>query len=743
MIKQFFRRFQLRPFGNQPSRQLMPVLTASVLHGISEVFFAVSVGSLIFSGKLTPYLAHGIGIALVTAIITLISTSLMSYIPGVIGSLQDSPSVILALTIAALVSGASPHTVENQLGTILTIIPLTAFLTGVIFLGLGYFKLGGLVRFIPYPVVGGFLAGTGWLLVQGSFGTMTGLQLMASNIKQLVLPNQLALWLPGVIFAFTLFIGLLRFKHFLTMPVILIGSISAFYFALLVTGTSINQAISRGLLLGGLQGEIIWEPVKIEYLRQADWTAILNQSGNIAILLIMSLIDLLLNASALELITEKDLEFNHELRVAGIANILSGFSGGMVGYQTLSASAINHRIGARSRIVGLLAAIICATMLFAGSNLLVLFPRAIMGGLLFYLGLEFLYEWVIKGWQKLPRLDYFITILILIVIASTNFLIGVGIGLVATIFLFVLNYSQVKIIRHTLSGKERHSNVERPVHLQRKLRELGAKIYILELQGFIFFGTASSLLDQVKSRLSDTSQSPLRYIIYDFCRVSGLDSSAIFSFMKSRQLVETQNIDLIFTNISDQVNQQLKFGGLYTGDSRVRVFPDLDRGLEWCENQLLDRLELLKTDVFSNLPVRLEESGFQKEYVCQLFTYMEKVFIAKGEYLIQQGETSCDLYFVESGQLSIYLELGKESRARLQTLATRIAVGEIGMYLGTPRTASIIADAPSVIYRLSRTALMEMREKAPYLAAALHEFIAQQLAERLEDTTRLLATLYD
>jgi SulP family sulfate permease len=741
MIEKLVQGFRSWNAGDRISAPVLPLLTAGVLIGISEAIFAISIGSLIFSGKLAPNLAQGIGIALVTAMVTLISISLFSSIPGVIGSLQDSPSVILALIAAALVRFSSNLAVEKELNTVLVIIPFSALLTGALFLGLGFLKLGGLVRFFPFPVVGGFLAGTGWLLVRGSFGAMTDYQLTLQNIDVLVQPDQLFLWVPGLIFALMLFAGMKRYRHYLAMPVILLSAVFVFYLGLIAAGISIEQAIRQGLLLGRLQEEVIWQPFSLKNLLAADWTAILGQSGNISIILILSLLSLLLNTSALELTIEKDIDFDRELRAAGAANILSGLSGGMVGYQTLSTSILSYRIGARSRVVGLLAGLFCGLMLFAGSRWLTLFPKAILGGLLLYLGLEFLDEWAVRGRTKLLPLDYFVVIGILVVIAATDFLIGVAVGLGATVILFVINYSQIKIVRHTLSGADLKSNVERSDFQRRKLKELGVHIHILELQGFIFFRTANSLFAQIKARLSDPRQAKASYILLDFCRVSGLDSSAVFSFIKCRQIAHAHKTTLILTNLPDRIFRQLEVGGLFKDTPEICMFPDLDRGLEWCEEQLLDSAGLIEMPIPFTLPNRLVDAGFGNEDVSKLIAYLDRVEIAEGEYLIHQGDESNDLYLIESGQLSIYLELENENCLRLQTTGTRTVIGEIGMYLGTARTASVIADEPSVAYRLSKAALAQMREKAPDLAAAFHEFAAHQLAERLADTTRLVSTL--
>jgi SulP family sulfate permease len=283
------------------SQRLLPGLTSGLLMGVTEVMFALSLGSLIFSGDLAPYLPYGIGMVLVTAAVMMIGTSLTSRVPGVIGSIQDTSSIILAIMAAGLATSLSAAGGAEKLTTVLVAIAATALLTGVFFLALGFFKLGGLVRFVPYPVVGGFLAGTGWLLVQGSFGVMADFSLTVRNLPALLQPDQLILWLPGLLFALVLFFGLRRIHHFLALPGILLGAAVLFYLALLLTGTSIDQAIDQGLLLGRGSGEAAWQPLTLKDLLAANWAAIVGQSGNIAITLVMSLVGLLLNASALVL----------------------------------------------------------------------------------------------------------------------------------------------------------------------------------------------------------------------------------------------------------------------------------------------------------------------------------------------------------------------------------------------------------------------------------------------------------
>jgi SulP family sulfate permease len=717
--------------------RFLPGLIAGVLIGISDIIFAISMGSLIFSGELTRYLSYGIGVALVTSSIVMIGTSLMSSVPGVICSTQDSSSVILAVIVAGLVTTLSASRVEDKLATVLTVITITTLLTGIFFLALGFFKLGGLVRFIPYPVVGGFLAGTGWLLLQGSFRVMAGMPLTITNIPALFQSDPLIVWVPGAIFALLLFIGLRRFRHVLAAPGILIGAMALFYITLLVMGISIEEATRQGLLLGGVSRDITWQPLALKNLLTANWASTWGQGSNIAIVLILSVVSLLMNASALELIFKQDINLNHELKSAGVANILSSLGGGMVGYHTLDLSTLSHRIGTRSRLPGLVAGILCATMLFAGSALLTYFPKPILGGMLLFLGLDFLFEWVIAGWSKLSRTDYAIVLLILIVIGATNFLVGVGVGLVAAVILFVVNYSRIHVVHHALSGGEIRSNVERCAYHQRVLADLGQRVHIFELQGFIFFGTANALLEQVRARIADAGKARVRYLILDFRRVNGLDSSAALSFVRARQMADAQEITLVLTHISKDMQRQFELGGLFENEKGIRIFPDLDHGLEWCEEQLLEIEQVTTLHTPITLGAQLADSGFERNDTKRLLNYLERVTFDEGEYLIHQGDEADRLYFIEMGAVSIYLKLGNE-RVRLQTLGLGTAIGESGLYLGTTCATSVIADMPVTAYRLTRAALSEMKQKEPELAATFHEFAARLLSERLTSITRTL-----
>jgi SulP family sulfate permease len=220
--------------------------------------------------------------------------------------------------------------------------------------------------------------------------------------------------------------------------------------------------------------------------------------------------------------------------------------------------------------------------------------------------------------------------------------------------------------------------------------------------------------------------------------VTGLDSSAVLSFVKGKQLSEAQGITLVLTHSSEIIQRQFKLGNLLGNGEGVRIFPDLDHGLEWCEEQLLEIERITTLHVPVTLSAQLADSGFKKADTARLKEFLERVNVKEGEYLIRQGDEADKLYFIEQGTVSVYLEIESGKRVRLQTLGLGTAVGEPGLYLGTTCTASVIADSPVTAYRLTRTALSEMKEVEPELAATFHEFVARLLSERLAATTRTL-----
>jgi SulP family sulfate permease len=574
---------------------------------------------------------------------------------------------------------------------------------------------------------------------------MLNIPLSLAAVPALFGPDKLILWLPGLVFGVALLLVLRRYDNFLITPGALLFLLVLFYGYLLIARIPLQEASARGWLLGPFPAGGFYQPLSPAAFPRVDWGVILSQADKIVTVLVLSVIALLLNTSGVEITVRKDIDLNRELMAAGLANLVGGLSGSPVGYQTLGMSSLAYRLGARSRLVNIVAGSVCGVALLFGASLFSYVPKLLLGGMLLYLGLTFMVEWLVDARRALPIVDYALVWVILGVIVAVGFLQGIVVGVAIAAVLFVITYSRVNIVRNTLTGECFHSNVDRPKNDRDLLQRHGPQIFILRLQGFIFFGTIQAVLNQIRGRLADTAQPRLEFVVLDFQRVTRLDSSAVFGITRLKQLTEASGVPMVWTQVSRTIQRQMQRGGLLDeSDDSFVILPTLDHGVEWCENRILERHGDIKSAPSGK---RLEdqlERGFPGlQGPERLVKYLERIEVPAGQYLMREGDPPSDMYFIESGLLTAQLEGADGELVRLRSMRGGTTVGEMGIYLGAPRTASVVASEASVVYRLSEDALNRMRQDDPDVAATLHEWIARMLAERLAATNRTIEALMD
>lgn len=726
-------------------RRLLPSITAGLIIGAIEISFELSLAALIFSGDLSRFLARGIGLLLFGGLVMGVVMALTTTLPGLIALPQDTPAAIMALVAAGIAAAMKLANPDALYATVLAAIGLSSLLMALCFLLLGGFKASGFVRYIPYPVVTGFLAGTGWLLAKGGLGVMVSLPSTLAGLPQLLAPGALLRWAPGLIFAVVLLVVLRRWNHYLITPAALVLATALFYGYLFVARIPLAEALSNGWLVGALPGGGLYQPPTSAALAQIDWGVIATRSSQIASILVLSVVSLLLNASALEVTFHQDVDLNREVMTAGYLNLAAGIAGSPIGYHTLSFSALAERLGARSRLVNLVISLLCGLTLLFGGSLIAYLPKFLLGGMTLYLGLVFLWERLIDSARSLPTIDYVLVWIILAVIAAVGFLQGIGVGILIAAGLFVVSYSRVNAVRNVLNGDVFRSNVDRPAAHRELLARRGAEIYILRLQGFIFFGTVQGILEKVQARLNDESRPKMCYLVLDFQRVTRLDSSAVFGITRLRQLAAANEVSMVWTHVPPDIERQVRRGGLiHDQDESFMILPSLDHGMEWCENQILAGQGFTDLTGFIERMQGLLRRAFPGlKDVGRLMKYLERREVAPGEYLMHAGDPGTEMYFVEAGLFSVQLESAGSKMVRLRAVRGGATIGEIGLYLGTPRSASVVATRPSAVYKLSAEALTSMRAEDPEVAALLHEWIARLLAERLTENNRMIQALMD
>ena len=723
---------------NQVKSNIVPSIIAGVIGGIIKIVAAMAFSALIFTGTLAAYLPQGIGIVLFGFLLfAVISTFTASY-PVNINTPQDIPIAIIALIATTVMANSGKDwDAETTFQFIFVTIALTSILVGIFFFILGTLKLGKLVRFIPYPVVGGFLAGTGWLIVKFAFIMTAGMGLSLDNVVSLFDQATLLKWFPGLIFGLIMLISSRYTKHYLLIPALIAIGITSFYAIMFFYGFSYTDLESNGYLLGPFPEGGLFQGLPLKYLSDFKWSIFLEQLPAIGTMMILNTISVLFNYSGLEIIIKKDLDLDQELKTTGIGNIIAGLGGAPPGHLSLGGTLLSISIGSKSKLTNIIIALLCALTLFFGSEVLSFFPRIILGGLLFNLGLSFLVDWLYGTWSRVPKTDYTIILLIFLVIGTVGFLEGVITGLLMSVVLFVVSYSKVEIIKHELTGKTFHSNVERSESLKKIIDDSGDQTLILPLQGFIFFGSANRLLERIKLHLQSQNENNLKYLVFDFKQVTGVDSSTINSFNKLRILAELNNFQVLFCNLTPQIISQFEAEGLFADSMDLFLkFDDLDHGMEWCEEQIIS-----ETTIGSNKQ-KEEIDGIKlfEEKFADLLTYFESKDINQNTTLIEQGNDPEGLYFIKSGRVTVELR-SSNNKIRLKSMGTGTVVGEVSLYLKTQATASVISNTACETYFLSHENFEKLNKEDPERAAELHTYIVKLLSDRLAKSNATIQAL--
>jgi len=302
---------------------------------------------------------------------------------------------------------------------------------------------------------------------------------------------------------------------------------------------------------------------------------------------------------------------------------------------------------------------------------------------------------------------------------------------VLAVLLFAISYGRTELVREVAFGDTYRSNVDRPPEERATLRSLADQVQILRVSGFLFFGSTSGLLERIRRRVKARS---LRFLVIDLRRVTGVDSSAADALVKVMRLARAGGFEVVLAGASDTVRAQLERGGVHERDGVLRFEPDLDRGLQRCEDALLG----IDPD-----PARVEpDLDGQGGLPAGVVPYLERMSVPEGTVLIRQDEPPGDVYVLASGRLAVEALTAEGTRIRLRTLRPGVVVGEVALYTGA-RTADVVAETPCVVLRFSRGSIARMASDEPEVAAALHRWLATTLAGRLNETLRAADVLLD
>ncbi|CAE6713900.1 hypothetical protein R69927_06938 [Paraburkholderia domus] len=708
-------------------------LSAGMVSTLVMLCYAMSLGTLIFSADLARYAELGVPTAFISCVVTALVIALTSSMRMNIAGPDGNATAFLAGVAAGVASsvradGGAPQTI---LLTVLIAIALCSVVTGVILYAVGSSKRSRSLQFLPYPVVGGFLAGTGYLLLAGAFRVVTGESLNWHTLALVTHLNWLV-WVPALLVCVLATLLSRTWKHAAALPITLAFGVALFYLFLLAAGLSIDDARNTGLLLP----RVALHPIRIPELHlpaslahgSVDWSAIASHLPETLMVTSISAITILMNSTAIGAATGEDIDLNREMRAAGIANIASGMLGGMVGYQSYNRSMLNARAGATSRMAGVFASLACLFVLAVSPDLVALFPVPVLVGLQLFMGLRLLIQWLAGAYRKLNWHEYLLVPLILGTIAFYGVVAGVVAGVIAACVMFALLYGRVSCVRMEFDGSTRTSNVERSIEVTGRLRELAAQVCGTCLQGFLFFGTANSILQRVRERLTQHGSLPVRFVVLDFASTNGMDASVSVSFVKLRQLCATHDADLVLTGLPARSRELLMKTG--TLNLRIHEFATLDAGLEWVEDTLLASdsraLPRAEEDFQAMLAPHFTSSALER-----LLALLEVRELDGGQPVFRHGEPGDAMYFVECGRVTVSLPFADGRSFRLRSFGPGTIVGEMAVYTQQVRSADVLAEGPARVRRLTLESLHALESDDPVTAQQIHRFVVKVMASRL------------
>jgi len=708
-------------------------VSAGAICWILSAAYCLSFAALIFTGPLAPFLATGVAVTFLSAAVGAAIVAWRSSFPFAIGGPDNATSAVVAALVAGLMAnlGASGH----PLGAALILMALVTVATGLLLSGLGVSHAGRAVRFVPYPVIGGFMGATGVVMILGAVQVIADHRLNLGSIALFANSETAAKLAAGAAVACVLELLLLRSRNVLILPGVLAVAIIATHLLLWARGIPVSEAQAHGWMFHPSPAAALSSPWKLSELQAFPWSALPHLAGEFLAVMFVATISVLLNSTGIEIATKREASVDRELKAVGLANLVTGALGGLVGCLTLSRTILNREIGATGRVSGFTLAGLSAVMLVVDPAFLGTVPKFALGGLLFSTGGRLVLRWLVRSARRLLLLEYLSLLVIALMIINFGFVAGMAIGIVIGCSTFAFSASRVSVIKFGFDGTEYRSSLDRSADDLALLARHGGEIQGMSLQSYLFFGSASRLQEKVKQLLATRSE--CRFLLFDFRLVTGLDSSASYSFSQIKDAADEVGARLVLTGLSPELERAFKVAGFLTDD--IIIAGDIDHALEDCEREVI-LAHRPKIDDARSLLDWLTEALGDAGHAHGLARYCTRRDVAAGEIIARQGDAADCMHFILEGRIAVIVEQGGRA-LRLRSLGRRTTIGEMGLITHRPRSATIKAERTSLLYELATSDFDQIQRDNPALAQALLRFVTAVMAERLSFANRVIGIL--
>ena len=641
-------------------------------------------------------------------------------------------AVLSALTIQMTQQGAG-------VGAVVLTLFLVAFVSSLVQISLGLLRIGELIKYMPFPVVSGYLSGVGLIIV------------MSQLPKWMALPKGMNWWeglhaielwqAPSLIVgAVTVACMLLAPRISKQVPAVIVGLLGgmASYWLLAFTAWPElrnlhgNPFIIGPLAVGG-EGflESLLDPFRsLSQSGMPHWTQVAFPAMTLAVLLS---IDTLKTCVVLDAMTGSRHNSNQELIGQGLGNLASSLIGGAPGAGTMGATLVNKASGGTTYLSGVFQGMWSLLAIVLLTSLIAWVPVSALAALLIVIGFKMI-DW--HSLQLLRAKDTmidFAVILIVVVVANTVSLIAAsGVGVALAIMLFLREQIHTSTIRRKSLGDKVFSSRVRGQHEREVLAQTGSHTVIFELQGSLFFGTTDQLYTAIEPELSKA-----KFVVLDFMRVQSMDMTAGHMIERIRNMLSERHARLVLTRVPERLpsgrdlRSYVDHIGLLS-DNTAKIFDEFDEALEWIEDETLslaghahvshEGIPLGKFEIFH---------GLNEQEIAALERCAQRHVYQAGDLVFGADSTGHELMLISRGEVKVSLPLANGKTIHLTTFSRGQFFGEMSFLDGRAHSADVYATRETELIAIDRKAFATVAAGDPVMSISVMRSVALAIADRL------------
>ena len=703
---------------------------------------AIAFGVTIYSPLGASYVAQGAlaGILGVTAL-GLIAPALGGTNRLITAPCAPAAAVLSAFAIELMLSGGS-------VASAILLISLLGLLAGLMQIFFGAMRLGQLIKYMPYPVVSGYLSGVGLIIIASQIPKFLGAQKDALLWQSLAAP-ELWKWQSIAVGAVTIAVMIIAPRLTKVIPAAILALLAGIltYFALGLADSALyllegNPFVVGSLGGGGSLGNAMAD--RWHAMGSLDLQQIMHIIVPALTLAVLLSIDTLKTCLVLDALTRSRHDSNRELIGQGVGNVASALIGGIPGAGTMGATLVNISSGAVTRLSGILEGVLALIAFLLLGTFIAWVPVAALAAILIVIGVRMIDRHSMQFLkQRSTVLDFVVIIAVITTAVTVSLIAASGVGIVLAVLLFLREQIGGAVVRRKVRCDEAFSKRIRTHDEMEILIAHGDRGVVVELQGSLFFGTTNQLYLALEPELKVRD-----YIILDMRRVQSVDVTAARMLDQFKDMLAERNGFLIFSKLPQNLpsgrDMQRYFDqvGLVRPESPIRVFGELDEALEWVEDRILEDsiCEIDEQEILGLDEIELFK-GRKAETLAACEQAMEKRSYKTGEKIFGRGDTGDELFLIRKGAVRIILPLSDKQRHHLGTFGRGAFFGEMSFLDGDVRSADAVAFSDTELYVLSRQTFNTMAEEHKKLSFNLMEGIASVLASRLRYTNAELRVL--